>query len=472
MTDEPNKPGGGKRNGSDPPDRPGLRIVKAEEELSRRATWIHALATRDQPNADPFPPIGHPDEVAGTWLAELNWTKRSKKDEDPVYMPGCNLTNAITVFVHDPRWRGVLAYDEFAESIVTTRMPPWHMTDSGGAAVGDWTEEDTTRAESWLHRAYGLKLSDSKILQAVAVAARGKLVHPVRAYLRGLEWDGIKRLTRWLHTLLGADETPYTAAVGKAWLISAVARVMKPGCKVDTMLVLEGKTGIRKSLALRVLTGDAWFTSIAGAIDPTETPQLLRRKWIAELDELASLRRTREQETIKSFLSRQEDNYRAPYARRARDFPRQCVFAGSTNEDHYLRDPTGARRFWPVRCRKIWVRGIEIERDQLWAEAVACYDAGERWYFSDDEITKLVVAEQSERYEEDAWTDAILEHCSVLQTMGVTMDDVLTRCLGIEMAKWTHADVMRVGAILRRIGWRPKGRERPRRYWPDATGAE
>lgn len=472
MIDEPKTPSSAPPPaGTTSPAKGPLRVVNVDDELARRASWVRALANRDAPNADPFPAIGDPRMVEGTWLEELNWTKRSKRDEEPFYMPGCNLTNAITIFVHDKRWHNVLAYDEFAETIVSVKLPPWHPTDAKGAKTGDWTEEDNTRAESWLHRAYGIKLSGEKIIQAVTLAARGNSVHPVRTYLKGLEWDGSLRLHKWLHELLGADANEYTAAVGKAWLISAVARIMKPGCKVDTMLVLEGKTGIKKSLALRTLTGDAWFTSIAGAIDPVETPQLLRRKWIVELDELASLRRTREQETIKAFLSRQEDNYRPPYGKRARDFPRQNVFAGSTNEDYYLRDPTGARRFWPVFCRHINIRGIEIERDQLWAEAMYRFQAGELWYFSDDSIVKMITGEQSSRYEEDAWTDVIAEYIGLPlhKHGGVTLDQIMTKCLMIEVAKWTHTDSLRVSAILKRLGWKPCGRERPRRYKPEAS---
>jgi len=345
----------------------------------------------------------------------------------------------------------------------------------GGATAGEWCDEDTTRAESWLLRAYGIRLSDSKVMSSVAVAARSITIHPVRTYLRGLEWDGVKRIDRWLTTFLGAEDSPYVRTIGRNWLISAVARIMRPGCKVDTMLVLEGKTGISKSLALRTLAGgpagddgrESWFTEISSEIDPTATPQLLRRKWIVELGELASLKRTREQETIKSFLSRQEDNYRPPYGKRARDYPRQSVFAGSTNEDRYLRDPTGARRFWPFKCGRIFIRGLEIERNQLWAEAVHAFDKGAAWHLDDEAMVKLATGEQSERYEEDVWTERIREWLTLRAKTGTTLEDVLEVCLQIEPSKWTQWDASRVGAILKRIGWASHGRQRPRRYYPE-----
>ncbi len=462
-------------NGAKPKqERGALRVVNVAGDLDERHDMFVSFLD-DARGADPLPTILDMTEIRGTWLDGLAFTKRKGKADADVFSPASQLSNALTILMHDARWRGILAYDEFAESIVSNRMPPWHKTDSVGATVGDWTEEDTYRLESWLQRAYSIKLNDTKCMAAVSVAARANSVHPVRSYLRALEWDGIERISKWLVTLLGVEDTPYARAVGRAWLISAVARVMRPGCKADCMMVLEGKTGIRKSSALRAIatgsgtsdTVQPWFTEISSEIDTKETPQLLRRKWIVELGELAALRRTRDQETIKSFLSRQEDNYRAPYGRRARDYPRQSVFAGSTNEERYLRDPAGARRFWPVRCGNIYLRGIEIERDQLWAEAVVAFDNGEPWHLATDEVVGASVHEQGERYEEDVWCDVIREWAEPKRSVGVTVEDVLGGCLQLELGKWGHADASRVGAVLRRIGWVATGRGRPRRYKPE-----
>lgn len=454
--------------------RSQLRVVNVQEEHTRKRSAMQVLAERSEPNAEPLPAISDLSEVRGTWLDHLLWTRRAPKGEEPTYVPASTVANANLVLTSDLRWKGVIAYDEFAECIVKTRMPPWHAAEAGGAKLGDWTETDTTRLEAWLYRAYGIKLGDSKIDACVSVASDTNRIHPVRAYLRGLEWDGIRRIHHWLSYLLGAPDTPYVHEVGRLWLIGAVARIMSPGCKVDTMLVLEGKTGIRKSLALRTLAGDAWFTEISSGIDPLTTPQLLRRKWIVELGELAALRRTKDYETIKSFLSRQEDNYRPPYGRRARDFPRQSVFAGSTNEERYLRDATGARRFWPITCGIIQLRNLQIERDQLWAEAVHEYDEGQRWHIEDDDLVAAAVSEQSARYEEDAWTEIVREWCGgsdggvARERVGVTVEEVLGRAICLEVSRWTMADYQRAGTVLRRIGWVPKGAFRPRRYKPES----
>lgn len=448
------------RDGKKPP----IRVVdRRRQNLDRRCEIAEYL--EDAKGADPLPTILEPNDVAGTWLASLIWAqKRGAKGEDPTLVPASRVTNAIEVFSHDARWKGVIAYDAFAESIVSRKMPPWHATELAGAVVGDWTEEDTTRAASWLARAYGLTVSGGQILEAVAVVARRNEFHPVRDYLRGLEWDGAPRLETWLD-LLGVPPTPYTKAVGKCFLIGAVARVMRPGCKADSMLVLEGETGIRKSTALNTLAGDAWFAEISGAIDPKGTAELLRRKWIVEFSELAALRRTKDQEVIKSFLSRRIDTYRPSYGKLSRDFPRQVAFAGSTNEERYLFDVTGGRRFWPIRCSKVNIRGLEIERDQLWAEAVEAFDRGEPWHLTDEEIATLAANEQSERYDDDVWTERVREFCEARLAVGVTTDEILSECLRLEIGKWTQADKTRVGAVLRRIGWRPKGRGRPRKYY-------
>lgn len=452
-------------------DRGALRIVNASEEAARRRAWIQDLAKRREPNADPFPVLTDLADVAGTWLAELSWTRRGKPGDDPTYTPASTLSNAITIFARDPRWGGVLHYNQLAECIFTSRPAPWHPNDGKGAELGEWTEDDNTRAEAWLERAYGLKIGDRKVLHAVSVAARGSSVHPVRNYLNALEWDGVHRLDTWLSDRLEVADSVYTRAAGRCFLIGGVARAMQPGCKLDTMLILEGDQGHRKSTALRVLFGD-WFVAIGAKLDPERTPQLLRGKWGAEFGELASFRKAGRYEMIKEFASRETDTYRPPYGRISRDFPRHCVFAGTTNEERYLGDPTGLRRWWPVECRRrINIRSLQIERDQLWAEAVVAYRKGEAWHFEDPDVIDAAQVEQDARYEDDAWTQPIADWIESKMMIGVSSEEILTQCLGIDIGKWSHADLSRVGAVLRRLKWRPKGRHRPRRYFPPETYA-
>lgn len=414
-----------------------------------------------------FPLVRDLDDVAGTWLDGLAWTSKQKKGDEPVCRPASTTANAAHILTNDIRWRGVLAYNSFTEDVVKRVSPPWGADLAGKDVVdGAWTETDVTRAEVWLDLAYGLKMSAKSLSSAIVMVAKKETVHPVRDYLASLEWDGVPRIDRFLVTLFGAPDTPYIRAAGRAWLISAVARVLTPGCKVDTMLILEGPQGIRKSTALCALTGEAWFVELSSSIDPRDTPQLLRGKWIAEFPELAAFKRTKDQETIKAFISRRLDTYRPPYGYRSQDFPRQSVFAGSTNDEKYVKDPTGARRLWPVPCGAINVRHVEIERNQLWAEAVLAFGAGEVWYLTDQALINEAVAVQSERFEESPWTEPVRAWCESRKALGVTVEEVLLSCVGIDMGKWTHNDATTAGIILRRMGWLTKGRERPRRYYP------
>jgi putative DNA primase/helicase len=221
--------------------------------------------------------------------------------------------------------------------------------------------------------------------QAMLTVARLTPSHPVRNYLNGLRWDGQHRIDSWLTRYMGVAQSHYSNAVGSKWLISAVARVMRPGSKVDTALVLEGKQGIGKSRALRILGGD-WFTDNLGDLREKDTLLQLAGKWIVELGELDAISR-HESTQVKAFLSRQEDVYRVPFGRVSESFPRQCVFAGTTNSDTHLKDETGNRRWWPVRCQKIDLAALAQDRDQLWAEAFAMFKEGKNWYLDSELLT-------------------------------------------------------------------------------------
>ena len=207
-------------------------------------------------------------------------------------------------------------------------------------------------------------------------------------------------------TYLGAEDTPLNRAFGSRWMISAVARIMQPGAKVDHMLILEGPQGAKKSSALKVLAGAEWFTDELAEIGSKDAAQQMRGIWIIEIAELDAIGRA-EVSRIKAFLTRTTDRYRPPYERYVVEVPRQCVFAGSVNPDTYLRDETGNRRFWPVRCGRIDLDALRRDRDQLWAEAVARYREGAIWWLDEPELIAEVKAEQDQRYHADAWDSRI-----------------------------------------------------------------
>ena len=279
----------------------------------------------------------------------------------------------------------------------------------------------------------------------------------------------------WLITYLSAEDTPLIRAIGSRWMISAVARMMQPGAKVDHMLILEGPQGGKKSSALKTLAGAEWFTDELAEIGSKDAAQQMRGIWIIEIAELDAISRA-EVSRIKAFLTRTTDRYRPPYERYVVEVPRQCVFAGSVNPETYLRDETGNRRFWPVRCGKIDITALRHDRDQLWAEAVARYRQGAIWWFDEPELIAEIKTEQDQRYQADAW-DARIDRWLVYERRrvnhgygnyddwrdeeverpspltDVSVGEVLEQALGIEPARWTRADQMRVSAYLKNNGW-------------------
>lgn len=391
---------------------------------------------------------------------------------------GALAANVVTILVNDDRWSGVLAYDTFADQVVTTKLPPWGELAPPGLELGEWTDPDTVRLTCWLSSTWGLDVSASLAHDAVKVAALGHLVHPVRDWLRSLQWDGQERLDTWMIDCLGAPDSDYVRAVGSKFMLGAIARIMRPGCKVDTVPVLEGMQGIGKSTAIRDLVGEQWFIEFGGELNSRGVEQL-RRKWVGELSELDSLARA-ELSKVKAFLTTRTDRYRPAYARTACDFPRQFVFVGTVNHDRYLKDETN-RRFWPVPCGVVDLRRVRGEREQLWAEARLRYVAGEAWHVSGEELLRQFVAEQESRREEDPWTAPVARWLSPanparareLRRYGVTTADALKDGLGIETGRHTRADEMRVASVIRRVGWTSVKREqrsgvRVRVYRPEA----
>ena len=371
------------------------------------------------------------------------------------------LANAITAFWHAPEWTGVLAYNEFAHFTVLQKSAPW--TNPDAAFPADWTPNDDILATNWLHH-QGIFLSADVTGQAIETVARDSPFHPVRAYLKNLVWDGKPRLQSWLADYLGADPSPYGAAVGSRWMISAVARVFEPGCKADCCLILEGEQGIRKSTALRVLT-EPWFTDEVADIGSKDAALQTRGVWVIEIAELESLSRS-DVGKIKAFMSRMTDRFRPPYGKRPIDSPRQCVFAGSVNHPTYLRDETGGRRFWPVECKAavIDVDGLAAARDQLWAEAASQYFDGKPWWLDSVKLNREATEEQADRYESDPWDDLIVKWIEDRESVSIA--EVLANCLEKKKDMWTQWDRNRVARCLRANRWtRFNARDGALREW-------
>ena len=397
------------------------------------------------------------------------WSHRLRLDATG--QPERNEANVITALSADEAFAGAIVFDEFRQEVLVTRPLPW--TPAGARMPRSWTDADDVRTAAWLqHRE--LNVTPMTVSRSIVALANEITVHPLRDHLGGLVWDGVPRIEAWVPRYLGAGDTAFNRAAGALWLISAVARVFQPGAKADYMLVLEGPQGAGKSTALKILAGDEWFTDELPDLGSKDAAMHMQGVWIIEIAELDAIGKA-EVSRIKAFLTRTTDRFRPPYGRYTIEVPRQCVFAGTVNPDAYLRDETGNRRFWPIRCGTIDTAALARDRDQLWAEAVARFRAGAIWWLDSPEITDAARSEQDKRYQADAW-DALIAHWithevrtvtgsspydpprteSVERTAPLTdvsVGEILGQCIGLEPGRWTRADQMRVGAYLKSKGW-------------------
>jgi putative DNA primase/helicase len=328
--------------------------------------------------------------------------------------------NVMLAFRHAPELVGLIRFNEFAQQVEFTRPPPWREVKAGA----EWTDDDDTGAIGWL-QAQGVGVRQRHVVSGpVTLLAKEAIYHPVRNYLGGLKWDGVPRLQIWLADYLNAQANPeYLNAVGRKFLISAVARIEHPGCQVDHVLVLEGPQDMGKSRTARALAvHPEWFTDDMPDVHSKEAALQVCGRWIVELAELAALRRS-EIEAMKAFLSRPTDVYRPPYARRAVTVPRQNAFIGTINDVQYLRDPTGNRRFWPVRCGHIDLDALERDRDQLWAEALEGYKAGEVWHLTPAE-SALTADEQAQRVLVTVLESSVIEYLAAIEAAGIRETDM------------------------------------------------
>jgi predicted P-loop ATPase len=370
------------------------------------------------------------------------------------------LANAITAYRYAPEWQDVLYFDEFSMATMVRHSPPWE----GGAIVErKWSPKDDSLAADWLQR-HGITVGTNVAAEAVEVVARDAPFHPLREYLTSaqLEWDGKPRVRTWLSQYLGVPHSPYAGAVGQAWMISAVARAMHPGAKADSMLIIEGAQGIGKSQAVRTLA-DPWFSDELADIGSKDASLQLGGNWIFELSELGAMQRS-EVTRLKAFLSCTQDRFRPPYGRRVIEVPRQCIFVGTTNDDEYLKDATGARRFWPVKAGRILLRDLEADRDQLWGEAVRLYHDGLPWWLTSPKALAAAKAEQEERYVADPWDNLIAKYLECRNDTSIA--EILEEALHIEAAKRTQPDQNRVARALRALAWvKYQHRADERREW-------
>lgn len=288
--------------------------------------------------------------------------------------------NVVVILEHDPNLAGRLAYNEMSQNIVLVQSTPWREVNG----ESQWTDTDDASLRYYLENVYGLGGKD-KIFDAVNVVAQEHTFHPVRDYLDSCDWDGTPRVEELLIRYLGADDTPYVRAVTRKAITGAVARIYKPGIKFDYMLVLRGEQGKGKTTLVKRLGGD-WYSDSFSTVQGKDAYEQILGVWIMEVGELAGMKKA-EAESIKLYISKQVDRFRPAYGRRTREFPRQCIFIGTTNETQFLRDATGNRRFWVVDLPNTSPANVWDELDdalvrQIWGEAVQIWHKGEKLYLS------------------------------------------------------------------------------------------
>lgn len=360
------------------------------------------------------------------------------------------LSNVYQILAHRPEWRGVVALDTFALKLIKRKPPPYH-----GGRVGEWTDTDDTRTAMLLQRQYDFTPSSLLVREALVTLAEDHQFNPVLDWLRSLKWDGVERLDHWIIDYMGLNEThvkslDYVRRVSRWWLMQAVARVLRPGCKADYVLVLEGAQGKRKSSALEIL-GAQWFGDNELDFSNKDSMMALQGKLIYEIPELGALARSDERRQ-KAFLTRKVDEFRPPFGRGFIKQPRQMIFAGSTNEWEWNKDPTGGRRFWPVPCEwELNLEGLAGVRDQLFAEALVRVEARERYWPMEDEQRTLFDPEQLKIEQADAYVDLL--HDWVYSRKGqFSLGEAATDALKLDAAKLTRDVQTRIGTALRKLG--------------------
>ena len=350
-----------------------------------------------------------------------------------------NKNNLYINLRRDRRWRNRIWLNTFTNTL--------KMDDR------DYKDSDDTRISLWVSRAYGLEFSENYVSHVVQLIGEERARNPLLEWLDTMEWDGIPRIHNWITEATDCENDDLNRKMGEKWLIQAIARAYSPGCKADCVLILAGAQGAGKSTLFRELATDRFFADTPLDIGSANSYSQIQRAWIYEVAELDSVRRSANSAT-KAFLSAQEDTYRPAYGRHAVTVKRHVVFAGTTNESQFINDMTGSRRYWPIRCNEVDLEYVKEHRDQLWAEAIVAFHAGDTWWL-DRDMDKKRHNESHIFRQDDPWMGPI---DSFLRTQvgAVTTQMIMEEGLKIERGRMNRRDEMRVSDILVELGYEKK----------------
>ena len=387
-----------------------------------------------------------------TYKIQVIWKKLGIPINQMGTAPIVNMRCAVNFLKNHESFRANLWFDEFHKKV---------FTDTGKAGIRrELTTRDVLDIVYYMQEKLHInRITKQNVEDAIQFHAYQNIRNEPLDWLKSLQWDGHPRVKNFLSTHLGSVESDYTRAISKNFWVSMAARIFRPGCKADNMIILEGKQGAFKSSALEVIGGD-WYAQTSENPSSKDFYQILHGKLLVEIAELDSFNKA-ERNTIKKVMSQSTDRFRSPYAKAPEDYPRQCIFAGTTNDSTYLNDPTGARRFWPVAITDINLSAIEKDREQLFAEAVSLYKGGENWY----EVPLAEALEQQEmRRNADIWEPrvlAFLDKDASFHSNGYTTIQAVCDELGIDVDRQDLRVSNRIGAILRAHGFASKLKRMP-----------
>jgi predicted P-loop ATPase len=376
-------------------------------------------------------------------------------------VPDASVSNIVNVLLSDKNLARKIWFDEFLDRVCTI----WRSDETR-----EWGDVDDIKLQVYLQQTLGMpRLGKQSVQDAVIMVANMDRRNEAKAYIDGITWDGTERLAAFMVDCFGAEPSEYTSAASRNFWLSLVARVLRPGCKVDTMVVLEGAQGAGKSMGLSII-GGKWFAEAHESPTSKDFFLGLAGKMLVEIGEMDAFSRS-EVTKVKQVITCQTDRYRAPYERHAADHQRRCVFAGTTNRDDWNKDETGARRFWPIYCGDIRHDLIRANRDQLFAEAAAALAAGANWW---DMPAEATLSQQEARRDVDSLEDDIAGWS--LGRSEITTRDIMNDLMRLPIEKQDRNLQMRIAKALRSlhwvklVAWRGSKAVRVWRKRDDATG--